>query len=113
MYQMQLQWVIMVWNINRDIIADSIEMQCQASTHYDGIICIAGCDKNMPDSIMALRLNRPGFMIYGGSIKPGLLSKKQHCSCYYQENTIDENSGHYEIDIVATTFLFIYAICWW
>lgn len=32
----------------------------------------AGCDKNMPGTLMAMaRLNRPSLMIYGGTIKPG------------------------------------------
>ncbi|KAI0771394.1 dihydroxy-acid dehydratase [Irpex lacteus] len=33
---------------------------------------IPGCDKNMPGVLMALgRLNRPGIMLYGGTIRPG------------------------------------------
>jgi dihydroxy-acid dehydratase len=56
---------------SRDIIADSIETLCGAQWH-DGCIVIPGCDKNMPGSIMALgRLNRPGFMVYGGTIRAG------------------------------------------
>lgn len=58
---------------SRDIIADSIETVMQAQW-YDANIALAGCDKNMPGCIMALaRLNRPGFMIYGGTIRPGYL----------------------------------------
>jgi dihydroxy-acid dehydratase len=56
---------------SRDIIADSIETLCSAQWH-DGCIVLPGCDKNMPGAIMALgRLNRPGFMIYGGTIRAG------------------------------------------
>ena len=56
---------------SRDIIAESIETVTSAQW-YDGIVAVAGCDKNMPGSIMALaRLNRPGLMIYGGTIAPG------------------------------------------
>ncbi|MCA9236027.1 MAG: dihydroxy-acid dehydratase, partial [Planctomycetales bacterium] len=56
---------------SRDIIADSIETVVEAQW-YDGVISIPGCDKNMPGCIMAMgRLNRPGLMIYGGTIKPG------------------------------------------
>jgi dihydroxy-acid dehydratase len=56
---------------SRDLIADSIETVVGAQW-YDGVITLPGCDKNMPGCIMALgRLNRPGFMIYGGTIKPG------------------------------------------
>ena len=56
---------------SRDIIADSIETLCSAEWH-DACIVLPGCDKNMPGSLMALgRLNRPGFMIYGGTIRAG------------------------------------------
>lgn len=56
---------------SRDIIAESIETVASAQW-YDAVIAVAGCDKNMPGSIMALaRLNRPGLMVYGGTIKPG------------------------------------------
>ena len=56
---------------SRDIIADSIET-VMAAQWYDGCITLPGCDKNMPGCLMALgRLNRPGIMVYGGTIKPG------------------------------------------
>ena len=57
--------------VSRDIIADSIEANAGAQ-YYDAIITIPGCDKNMPGSVMAMgRLNRPGIMLYGGTIAPG------------------------------------------
>ena len=57
--------------VSRDIIADSIETVVQAQ-FYDAVVPVVGCDKNMPGSIMALgRLNRPGLMVYGGTVKPG------------------------------------------
>ncbi len=57
---------------SREIIADSVETVV-AAQWYDGCIVIPGCDKNMPGVIMALgRLNRPGFMIYGGTIRLGV-----------------------------------------
>lgn len=56
---------------SRDLIADSIETVMGAQW-YDGCITLPGCDKNMPGCLMALgRLNRPGLMVYGGTIKPG------------------------------------------
>jgi len=59
--------------ISRDLIADSIELVARGNS-FDGLVCIAGCDKNMPGSIMALaRLDIPGLMLYGGSIAPGRL----------------------------------------
>ena len=57
--------------VSRDIIADSIETVVNAQ-YYDAVVPVVGCDKNMPAAVMALgRLNRPGLMVYGGSIKPG------------------------------------------
>src|SRR5271170_7969868 len=57
--------------ISREVIADSIELVTRANS-FDGLVCIAGCDKNMPAAIMALgRLDIPGLMLYGGSIAPG------------------------------------------
>jgi dihydroxy-acid dehydratase len=59
--------------ISREVIADSIELVTRGNS-FDGIVCIAGCDKNMPAAIMALaRLDIPGLMLYGGSIAPGKL----------------------------------------
>ena len=56
---------------SRDIIADSIENVVGAQW-YDGVIAVVGCDKNMPGAMMALaRLNRPGMLVYGGTIKTG------------------------------------------
>lgn len=56
---------------SRDLIADSIETMMGAQW-YDANISLPGCDKNMPGCIIAMaRLNRPGLMIYGGTIKPG------------------------------------------
>jgi dihydroxy-acid dehydratase len=61
---------------SRELIADSIETVV-AAHWYDACICLPGCDKNMPGSIMAMaRLNRPGLMIYGGTIQPGCLDDK-------------------------------------
>jgi dihydroxy-acid dehydratase len=59
--------------ISRDMIADSIELVARGNS-FDGLVCIAGCDKNMPGAVMALaRLDIPGLMLYGGSIAPGHL----------------------------------------
>lgn len=57
--------------VSRDVIADSIETNAGAQ-YYDALICIPGCDKNMPGSVMAMaRLNRPSIMLYGGTIAHG------------------------------------------
>ena len=56
---------------SRDIIADSIETVVQAMS-YDGLVTVVGCDKNMPGALIALlRLNRPGILVYGGTIAAG------------------------------------------
>ena len=57
--------------ISRELIADSIELMGRGY-FFDGIIAISGCDKTIPGTVMALaRLDRPGLMLYGGSIMPG------------------------------------------
>ena len=62
---------------SREIIADSYETIVKGHS-YDANISIPGCDKNMPGCLMAmLRINRPCFMIYGGSIKPGCFQGKE------------------------------------
>ncbi len=62
--------------ISREVIADSIELVARGNL-FDGLITIAGCDKNMPGTVMALaRLDIPGLMLYGGSIAPGHLNGK-------------------------------------
>jgi dihydroxy-acid dehydratase len=54
---------------SRELIADSIETVVSAQ-HYDGVICIPGCDKNLPGSLMGIsRLNRPSLIVYGGSMR--------------------------------------------
>jgi len=57
--------------VSREVIADSIELAV-AGHSLDACVAIAGCDKTIPGTVMALaRLNVPGLMIYGGSIAPG------------------------------------------
>jgi dihydroxy-acid dehydratase len=57
--------------ISREVIADSIELVSRGNL-FDGVVAIAGCDKNLPGTVMALcRLDIPSLMLYGGSIAPG------------------------------------------
>jgi dihydroxy-acid dehydratase len=68
---------------SRDLIADSIET-VMGGQWYDGLVAIPGCDKNMPGCIIAMgRLNRPGIMVYGGTIRAG------------------SSPGHPQLDIVS------------
>lgn len=85
-YRMVSRWVLQVVSCNlwfgvanvvryslqsRDLIADQVESA--AGGHWlDGTVVVPGCDKNMPGTLIGLgRLNRPGFMIYGGTIRAG------------------------------------------
>jgi dihydroxy-acid dehydratase len=57
--------------VSREVIADSIELVTRGH-HFDGLVCIVGCDKTIPAAVMALaRLDIPGLVFYGGSIAPG------------------------------------------
>jgi dihydroxy-acid dehydratase len=57
--------------VSREVIADSIELVTRGHM-FDALICLAACDKTNPGSAMALaRVDRPGMVLYGGSIMPG------------------------------------------
>jgi len=57
--------------VSRELVADSIELVVRGHL-IDGLVAISGCDKTIPAGVMALaRLDRPGLMLYGGSIAPG------------------------------------------
>ena len=56
---------------SRELIADSIETVVCAQ-FYDAVVPVVGCDKNMPGAMIALgRINRPGILVYGGTVKKG------------------------------------------
>ena len=59
---------------SRNLIATSTELV--ATSHgFDGVIGLHHCDKNGPGFAMALvRSNLPGFILSGGTIKPGCLN---------------------------------------
>ena len=65
----------------------------------DAVICIGGCDKNMPGAMIAMaRLNIPSLFVYGGTIKPGHLDGKDltvvsvfEAVGQFGAGTIDEN----------------------
>ena len=57
--------------VSREVIADSIEVVAFGE-RMDGLLTVAGCDKNMPGCLMAMaRLNIPSIFVYGGTIMPG------------------------------------------
>jgi dihydroxy-acid dehydratase len=62
---------------SRDVIADSMETVVEGMS-YDALVTVVGCDKNMPGALLAmLRTNRPGILIYGGTIASGLYKNKK------------------------------------
>src|SRR5881296_3222316 len=57
--------------VSREVVADSIELVARGHL-FDAVVALAGCDKTIPGTVMALaRLNVPSLMLYGGSIPPG------------------------------------------
>jgi dihydroxy-acid dehydratase len=62
--------------ISREVVADSIELVTRGHL-LDALVCISGCDKTIPGTVMALaRMDIPGLMVYGGSIMPGKFKGK-------------------------------------
>ena len=62
---------------SRDVIADSMETVVEGMS-YDALVTVVGCDKNMPGALLAmLRTNRPGILIYGGTIASGVHKNKK------------------------------------
>ncbi len=63
--------------VSREVIADSIELMVRAH-QYDALVGIAGCDKSLPGTMMAMiRLNIPSVFVYGGTIMPGILDGQE------------------------------------
>ena len=87
--------------VSREVIADSIETVAGAQ-RFDGLICVGGCDKNMPGSLMAIaRVNAPAIFIYGGTIMPGKFEGKDidivsifEAVGKFQSKKIDEKEFH-------------------
>ena len=62
--------------VSRELIADSIELVSHGE-YFDGLVTIAGCDKNLPGAMMAAaRLNIPTVFLYSGTIMPGRYAGK-------------------------------------
>jgi dihydroxy-acid dehydratase len=57
--------------VSREVIADSVELVAFGE-RMDGLVTVAGCDKNLPGMMMAaVRTDLPTVFLYGGSILPG------------------------------------------
>jgi len=63
--------------VSREVIADSIELVARGH-YFDGLVCIASCDKTNPAAVMAVaRLDRPAVVVYAGSISAGNFRGRQ------------------------------------
>jgi dihydroxy-acid dehydratase len=63
--------------VSREVIADSIELVARGHM-FDAMCTLCACDKTIPASAIALaRLDRPGVLLYGGSIMAGTWRGKQ------------------------------------
>ncbi|MEO8745889.1 MAG: dihydroxy-acid dehydratase [Candidatus Dormiibacterota bacterium] len=63
--------------VSREVIADSIELVARGHM-FDAMCCLCACDKTIPASAMAIvRIDRPGLVLYGGSIMPGVFRGRQ------------------------------------
>src|SRR3989440_8502656 len=57
--------------VSREVIADSIELVTRGHM-FDALVTLCACDKTIPASAIALaRVDRPGFLLYGGAIMAG------------------------------------------
>jgi dihydroxy-acid dehydratase len=63
--------------VSREVIADGIELMGRGHM-FDAMVTLCACDKTIPASAIALaRLDRPGVLLYGGSIMAGMFRGRQ------------------------------------
>jgi dihydroxy-acid dehydratase len=63
--------------VSREVVADSVELVARGH-HFDALLCITGCDKTVPAMAMAMaRVDRPGVLVYSGSIAAGSFRGRQ------------------------------------
>jgi len=63
--------------VSRELVADSVELVGRGH-YFDALLCITGCDKTVPAMAMAMaRLDRPGVLVYSGSIAAGSYRGRQ------------------------------------
>jgi dihydroxy-acid dehydratase len=87
--------------VSREVIADSIELMMRAHC-YDALVGLAGCDKSLPGTLMAIgRLNLPSIFIYGGTIKPGKFRGKD-----VTIQTVYEAVGQREAGLISDADLY-------
>jgi len=84
--------------ISREVIADSIELMVRAH-QYDALVGIAGCDKSLPGTMMAMaRLNIPSVFVYGGTIMAGMLDGKELTIVDVYEAVGSYNAGQISLE---------------
>ena len=84
--------------VSREVIADSIELMVRAH-QYDALVGIAGCDKSLPGTMMAMaRLNIPSVFVYGGTIMPGILDGKELTVVDVYEAVGSYNAGQISLE---------------
>jgi len=84
--------------ISREVIADSIELMVRAH-QYDALVGIAGCDKSLPGTMMAMaRLNIPSVFVYGGTIMPGMLDGKELTVVDVYEAVVSYDAGKISLE---------------
>jgi len=87
--------------VSREVIADSIELMMRAHC-YDALFGMAGCDKSLPGTLMAMaRLNLPSIFVYGGTIKPGRYRGKD-----VTIQTVYEAVGQHEAGLITDEDLY-------
>ncbi len=89
---------------SRNVIATSAEM-VTTSHRFDGMIGLHHCDKNGPGFALALmRTNLPGFILSGGTIRPGCLDGKdltiQHIYDVQAEVEVGKSTPAQLLDVV-------------
>ena len=63
--------------VSREVIADGIELMGRGYM-FDAMVALCACDKTIPASAIAMaRLDRPGVLLYGGSIMAGTFRGRQ------------------------------------
>ncbi|MBL28805.1 MAG: dihydroxy-acid dehydratase [Rhodospirillaceae bacterium] len=84
--------------ISREAIADTVELTMRGHS-YDGMVCLAGCDKTLPAMMMVmLRLNVPSVFVYGGSILPGRYKGRDLTVQDVFEAVGQHSGGHIDAD---------------
>ncbi len=84
--------------VSDGIAMDSIELMVRAH-QYDALVGIAGCDKSLPGTMMAMaRLNIPSVFVYGGTIMPGILDGKELTVVDVYEAVGSYNAGQISLE---------------